>query len=115
MSSKKSPQQQQPSSCSSKIFASSSIEPTITLQSSSSSTSRASAPARYSLSLNCHESEDTLDEQRLDKTAHTVVKPIEIPPSTTEEEELEDLGPEDPSGKSWSASLAAASLVNLLI
>ncbi|GAB5586654.1 HOG (high osmolarity glycerol) pathway protein [Umbelopsis nana] len=103
---------EQKSSCSNKLFASSStIEPNITLKPSSSSTTRASAPAEYSASLSSssQKSDTTLEEQSLDKTADTVAKPIEIPSSSTEEEQLEDLGPEDTSGKSWSASLAAAS------
>ncbi|KAI8581614.1 hypothetical protein K450DRAFT_232150 [Umbelopsis ramanniana AG] len=99
-------QAQRSASLKTKLSATSDIEQTLKLQSSSSSTTRASAPTRYS------ESETSLQsEQQKDELDTTVAKPIEIPPlSTTEEEQLEDLGPEDPSGKSWSASLAAASL-----
>ncbi|KAI9288230.1 hypothetical protein BC943DRAFT_186944 [Umbelopsis sp. AD052] len=101
-------QAQQSASLKTKLSTTSDIEPTLKLKSSSSSTTRASAPERYSGSATSLHSEKQKDE--LDTT---VAKPIEIPPplSTTEEEQLEDLGPEDPSGKSWSASLAAASLV----
>lgn len=100
-------QAQQSASKNINLSAASNIEPTLKLQSSSSTTTRASAPARY------NESETSLhSEKEKDELNTTVAKPIEIPPpSTTEEEQLEDLGPEDPSGKSWSASLAAASLV----
>ncbi|KAH8548741.1 hypothetical protein BGW37DRAFT_163097 [Umbelopsis sp. PMI_123] len=98
---------QQSASLNTKLSATSNIEQKITLKSSSSSTTRASAPARYSVS-----DASLLNEKIIEESDKTVTaKPIEIPPSsTTEEEQLEDLGPEDPSGKSWSVSLAAASL-----
>lgn len=85
---------------------SSNIEPAIALKPSNDST--ASAPARYAASISSHE-ENLSSEPEAD----VMVKPIEIPPpSTTEEEQLEDLELEDPTGKSWSASLAAASMVS---
>ncbi|KAJ2955769.1 hypothetical protein NQZ79_g8275 [Umbelopsis isabellina] len=96
---------QQKSSCGgNKHMVSSNIEPTIALKSSSEST--VSAPARYAASISSHEEKPSSEAE-----ADVMVKPIEIPPSsTTEEEQLEDLELEDPSGKSWSASLAAASM-----
>jgi hypothetical protein len=99
--------QQQPSSCGgNKHLVSSNIEQTLVLKPSSEST--ASAPARYASSISSHE-----DKPSSETEADVMVKPIEIPlSSSTEEEQLEDLELEDPSGKSWSASLAAASMVS---
>ncbi|KAG2178028.1 hypothetical protein INT43_003281 [Umbelopsis isabellina] len=96
---------QQKSSCGgSKHMVSSNIEPAIALKPSSEST--ASAPARYAASISSNEEKPSSEIE-----ADVMVKPIEIPPSsTTEEEQLEDLELEDPTGKSWSASLAAASM-----